>query len=913
MSDLHCADGRRRRDVRTAPLFGLDYAEVTDPRSLDVFFLGKAPKQVRLENVRIAGGRRIRGIAVTGVRVFRQKDPTLDDRMEISLDRTGDFSDYTVSLVKLDDKGNPTDHPMDGFDPLYSSVVVNFKANCPTDLDCKPGAVCPPTRLGQPEINYLAKDYNSFRKLILDRMAVTMPAWRESHVPDIGIMLVEVLAYAGDYLSYYQDAVATEAYLNTARQRISVRRHVRLVDYQMHEGCNARAWVTVKTDKDTTLDPPFFFTTALPGKPNQRVFQQGDLARLPADSYEVYQALVKDPAKKIPIYKAHSEIGFYTWGDTECCLAAGATSATLTDEWVAVAAGAVGSGDGPSGADRALHLEVGDVLIFEEVIGPGTGHAADADPTHRHAVRLTKVTRGVDPLYHPIDPKFGAPVVEIEWCREDALPFPLCLSVKRPAPDCTMLSGVSVARGNVILVDHGMNTGEPLGTVPADSGGERCACDCEPAHTATVPGKFCPRLKDTPLTFSVPIPPCGCASVLIAQDPRQALPTVSLTGAQDTPQGRVVTTWTPTGGLLESGAEDLRFVVEMDDENVAHLRFGDGDLGRMPEAGTVFDATYRIGNGTVGNVGAETITCLVFGNTVGNAGKLEPRNPLPATGGRDREPVEEVKLFAPGAFHKVLERAITANDYATLAADNARRLAERAALIRQALAVPVTQAPQPEAPEDRAGEEEEADDEPMVGPEICAATFVRLQGAKARRRWTGSWNEVFVAVDPMGTEEAAPELLTEIGAYLEPYRRIGDDVRVQQAQYVGIDLALHVCVLPEYLRGHVEAALLDVLSNRVLPDGTKGMFHPDNLTFGSDLYVSRIVAAAQALPGVQNVEVMRLERYEIGEPPLGVESAAEEIPPGGVLSFGPFEIPRLDNDPNYPENGRLTLDLGGGR
>ena len=913
MSDLHCANERRRRDVRTAPLFGLDYAEVTDPRSLDVFFLGKAPKQVRLENVRIAGGRRVRDIAVTGVRVFRQKDPTLDDRMEVRLDRSGDFSDYTVSLVKLDDKGNPTDHPMDGFDPLYSSVVVNFKANCPTDLDCKAGATCPPTRVAQPEINYLAKDYNSFRQLILDRMAVTMPAWRESHVPDIGIMLVEVLAYAGDYLSYYQDAVATEAYLNTARQRISVRRHVRLVDYQMHEGCNARAWVTVWTDQDTTLDPPFFFTTALPGKPNQRVFQQGDLARLPADSYEVYQALVKDPAKKIPIYKAHSEIGFYTWGDTECCLAAGATSATLTDAWVTMAAGVVGKGDGPSGADRALHLQVDDVLIFEEVVGPGTGNAADADPTHRHAVRLTKVTPGVDPLYHPIDPKFGAPVVEIEWCREDALPFPLCLSVKRPAPDCTILPGVSVARGNVILVDHGANTGEPLGTVPADSSGEQCACDCEPAHTATVPGKFCPRLKDTPLTFSVPLPPCGCASALIAQDPRQALPWVSLTGIQDTPQGKIALTWTPAGDLLESGAEDLRFVVEMDDENVAHLRFGDGDLGRMPEAGTVFEARYRVGNGTVGNVGAGTITCLVYGNTVGNVGKLEPRNPLPAIGGKDREPVEEVKLFAPGAFHKVLERAITADDYATLAADNARRLAERAALIRQALAVPVTQAPQPEAPDDRAGEEEEAGDEPTVGPEICAATFVRLQSAKARLRWTGSWNEVFVAVDPIGAEEAGLELLTEVGAYLEPYRRIGHDVRVQQAQYIGIDLALHVCVLPEYLRGHVEAALLDVLSNRVLPDGTKGMFHPDNLTFGSDLYVSRIVAAAQALPGVQNVEVMRLERYEIGEPPLGVESAAEEIPPGGVLSFGPFEIPRLDNDPNYPENGRLTLDLGGGR
>ena len=70
-----------------------------------------------------------------------------------------------------------------------------------------------------------------------------MPDWQERHVPDLGVTLVELLAYVGDYLSYYQDAVGTEAYLGTARQRISVRRHARLVDYQLHEGCNARAWV----------------------------------------------------------------------------------------------------------------------------------------------------------------------------------------------------------------------------------------------------------------------------------------------------------------------------------------------------------------------------------------------------------------------------------------------------------------------------------------------------------------------------------------------------------------------------------------------------------------------------------------------------------------------------------------------
>jgi hypothetical protein len=144
---------------------------------------------------------------------------------------------------------------------------------------------------------------------------------------------------------------------------------------------------------------------------------------------------------------------------------------------------------------------------------------------------------------------------------------------------------------------------------------------------------------------------------------------------------------------------------------------------------------------------------------------------------------------------------------------------------------------------------------------------------------------------------------------------MGHDLAVQAASYVPLDLGLTVCVLPDYLRGHVEAALVDVFSNRVLPDGRVGFFYPDNLTFGQGIYVSQIVAAAQAVPGVQSVQVARLERYEIGEPAISprVEPATEEVPPLGVLTIGPFEIARLDNDPSFPENGRLELDLRGGR
>lgn len=928
MTNLFCADDRRRDDVRDAPLFGLDFVEVTDTarRHLEVFFLGRAPADIAKQNVRISGGRRIPDVRVVDLRVHRQQDPTLDDYLEIEVSQAGDASEYVLSLVTLDDEGRQTDAPMDGFDPHFASVRFTFKAGCPTDLDCQSTHVCPPPAQIVPDINYLAKDYASFRQLLLDRLALTMPHWRERHVPDIGIMLVELLAYVGDYLSYYQDAVATEAYIGTARQRISVRRHARLVGYRMHEGTNARAWLTIATDADGPLDSrQIFFTTPLPGAYDRHVAQAGELARIPASSYHVFEPLVRDRSTPLQLYRAHGEIHFYTWGDCACCLPKGATAATLADAWVPVSNPAPGQGpasDAPPGMRRALNLAVDDVLIFEEVLGPATGNPADADPMHRQAVRLTKVTPTVDPLYpppssnpdtgesggkgggksggksgskddgkdygqpygQPDGQRYGQPVVEIEWCSEDALTFPLCLSAKMPPPACDCRDRISVARGNVILVDHGATTHDtPLGKVPVGSSSDHCAGECEPPHTDTTPARFCPELSGQPLTHAQPLPPCGCASRLLAQDPRQALPQVTLAGVQQTPHGDVVTTWTAVADLLDSGPHDPHFVVETDDDGRAHLRFGDGDLGKMPAAETVFDATYRVGNGSAGRLGAESVTTIVFRQPTANPGALAPRNPLPTVGGSDPEPVEEVKAFAPHAFRTQLARAVIADDYATLAADNERRLAARPALIGSS----------PDRAED-----------------VCAVPFQTLQGAKATLRWTGAWYDVFVAIDPLGAEEPNAALLSELDAYLEAYRRIGHEVTVRQAEYVGLDLALHVCVRPEYLRGHVKAALIDVFSNRTRPDGTRGFFHPNNLTFGQGVYASRIIAAAQAVSGVQNVELTRLARFASGTPSPG---GTDHVPAKGVLALGPFEIARLDNDPNVPEHGRLTLDVGGGR
>ena len=62
--------------------------------------------------------------------------------------------------------------------------------------------------------------------------------------------------------------------------------------------------------------------------------------------------------------------------------------------------------------------------------------------------------------------------------------------------------------------------------------------------------------------------------------------------------------------LLDSGARDPHFVVEIEDDGTARLRFGDDRLGSAPQEKTKFDATYRVGNGAAGNVGAESIAHL---------------------------------------------------------------------------------------------------------------------------------------------------------------------------------------------------------------------------------------------------------------------------------------------------------------
>jgi hypothetical protein len=213
--------------------------------------------------------------------------------------------------------------------------------------------------------DYLAKDYESFRGLMLDHLMAVAPGTAVD-VAGVEATLIEALAYVGDYLSYYQDAVATEACLMTARRRISVRRHARLLDYHVSEGCSARVWVQLQAAGDHVEVPK---GTALLTK-----IPQIDAVRVPGD-YAAPGREVFETLHDAVLIRAHNVMAL---SDPRAPPRAGHTQARL--------------------AGSLARLAAGDVLIFR--------HSAEL---RAHPVRLASVSA-------------EAGSTAIAWHDEDALP-----------------------------------------------------------------------------------------------------------------------------------------------------------------------------------------------------------------------------------------------------------------------------------------------------------------------------------------------------------------------------------------------------------------------------------------------------------------------------------------------------------
>ncbi len=483
--------------------------------------------------------------------------------------------------------------------------------------------------------------------------------------------------------------------------------------------------------------------------------------------------------------------------------------------------------------------------MLEETAGADTGLAADADPTHRQVVRLTIVESVTDPLAP------ATAITRVQWSDTDALTFPLCIS-RRDAEDVPQT--IAVARGNVIVADHGQTRAEWWPGRPSYAPLSDTAAGA-PAVSGLVRGARATRfmLADGPLSMWRPLG----GEAVAAMSAVAATPNVSLEVSTTAADG---TQYTAAPDLIRDRAFDQEFVAETTNDQLASIRFGDGVNGRAPATGSFVRAQYRIGVGRTGNVGAEALRHLLL--PPGTA-PLPPitnlRNPLPAVGGRDRETNDQVKVRAPVAFRSPQQRAVTAADYAEV-----------------------------------------------------AMRVDGVSGAVARFRWTGSWLTVYVIVDATDRDELEAGLAETILEYVRRFTQTGYDLEVRPATYVALDLELFVCVAGDRFRTDVEEAVALALSSRRLPDGSLGFFHPDRFSFAQPLYLSALYAAVTAVPGVVSVTARRFSRYLDDDPLPGRPITAANVD-AGLIGVGDVEVLELLGDPSLPERGVLAITTGGGR
>jgi predicted phage baseplate assembly protein len=215
------------------------------------------------------------------------------------------------------------------------------------------------------------------------------------------------------------------------------------------------------------------------------------------------------------------------------------------------------------------------------------------------------------------------------------------------------------------------------------------------------------------------------------------------------------TDWVLQDTLAFSGPGQAHFTVEVDAQDRATVVFGE----RPPTPQADVRATYRVGGGEFGNVGADTISTIVPPQELAALPGAAVTNPAPANGGSEREAIEQAVRRAPTLF-RAQGRAVTAADYETL-----------------------------------------------------ALSFAGVGLARALAR---PGNLVELIVGPEGGGRVLPGMATDLAAYFEDKRPVGTRVMISSIDYVTIYVSVRVFPRPLYdrdqTRRQVEQAVRDVLS-----------------------------------------------------------------------------------------------------
>ncbi|MGI8664484.1 MAG: putative baseplate assembly protein [Jatrophihabitans sp.] len=294
--------------------------------------------------------------------------------------------------------------------------------------------------------------------------------------------------------------------------------------------------------------------------------------------------------------------------------------------------------------------------------------------------------------------------------------------------------------------------------------------------------------------------------------------------------------WQLVDDFGNSGPDDRHVVV---DHIGARLLFGpavrepDREMryfGTVPDKGaTIRIGGYAVGGGRIGNVPSGAVQTLR--SSIPFIARVE--NLRAAQGGVDGESLDEAKQRAP-LFLRTRNRAVTVEDFEVFA----REAAPDAARIR------------------------------CVPSESVGAGAVKLLVVPAASMTAGRLN--FEELVPQ------PEMLQRIADRLEQVRLIGTRLLIEPPRYRGITVVARLRARPRANPAQVRVAALDALYAFLNPlpgGGPDGTGWP----FGRPVQSGEVLALLQNLPGVEQVDDVRLFSADPVTGERGLESARHEI------------------------------------
>ena len=269
--------------------------------------------------------------------------------------------------------------------------------------------------------------------------------------------------------------------------------------------------------------------------------------------------------------------------------------------------------------------------------------------------------------------------------------------------------------------------------------------------------------------------------------------------------------WTAVGSFVDSGPTSTVYRAERNADDTVTIFFGDNLQGKIPAATSSVRAVFRLitGNrgGVFGNVGAGKISTLI-GTVLSDAGTgvtFEVTNPTQASGGEDRQSIEEAKRLGPASL-LALNRAVTPSDYKTLA--------EQFGGVAKAKVIQGTSS------------------------DACCACNIDL----------------FIA--PTGGGTASTALKDDILDFFEDKKMVGTCIEIEDPTYVAIDLAGTTFIASNVNFQDTQALVNNTIAEFFSLDG-------EFADFGGDMYLGNLFAAIENIDGVDHVDLDKATRRPV--------------------------------------------------